>query len=159
MPDWYEDEKFSGDIEDYDDDDYDYDYDHTYLQDSTDYSTNFNAGTSNCEKTVHETSLLESDFISRNPLIDNNFVAIKNSVVKCVPLVEVNPPITDLADKKTVHETSLPESDFISRNPLIGNNFVAIKNSVVKCVPLVEVNPPIADLADKLLLLDINSLS
>ena len=85
-------------IEDYDDD-YDYDYDHNYLQDSKDYSTNFNAEASNCEKTVHETSLLESNFISRNPLIGNNFVAIKNSVVKCVPLVEVNPPIADLADK------------------------------------------------------------
>ena len=70
-----------------------------YLQDSNDYSTNFNAETSNCEKTVHETSLPESDFISRNPLIGNNFVAIKNSVVKCVPLVEVIPPIADLADK------------------------------------------------------------
>ena len=68
-------------------------------QDSNSYQTNFSAEASNCKKTVHETYLLESDFISRNPLIGNNFVAIKNSVVKCFPLVEVNPPIADLADK------------------------------------------------------------
>ena len=61
---------------------------------SLDYPTNFNAEASKCKKTVSETSLLESNNISRNPLIGNNFVAIKNSVVRCVPLAEV-----DLADK------------------------------------------------------------
>ena len=71
----------------------------TNLQDSNSYQTNISDEASNRENTARETYLLESDFISRNPLIGNDFDAIKNSVVKCFPLVEVNPPIADLADK------------------------------------------------------------
>ena len=135
----------------------------------------------NRQNTAHETSLLESfNFISRNPLIGYDFAAIKNSVVKCAPLVEADPdhntnsqdsnnyPTNFSAEasnrQNTAHETSLLESfNFISRNPLIGYDFAAIKNSVVKCALLFEFvinitfscpwNLPIVDLADKLLLL------
>jgi uncharacterized caspase-like protein len=69
----------------------------------------FNLEASNRQNTAHETYLLESNFISRNPLIGYDFAAIKNSVVKCALLFEFvinitfscpwNLPIVDLADK------------------------------------------------------------
>ena len=148
-------------IEDYDD--YDDDYvdedDQNYITNSKDtnnYPIHICAEASNRQNTVHETYLLESNFISRNPLIGNDFAAIKNSVVKCAPLAEAdqdyitnpqdsnNYPIHISAEassrKNTAHETYLFESNFISRNPPIGNDFAAIKNSVVKCAPLAELS-------------------
>ena len=69
-------------IEDYDDvydDDYDDDYDHNNnidLQDKNNYPANSSAEASNRQTTAHETYLLESSFISRNPLTGNDFAAI-----------------------------------------------------------------------------------
>ena len=104
--------RFSQDdeIEDYDDDDDD--------DDDDDYNTDYNT---NRENTARETSLLESNFISRNPLIGNDLAIIKNSVVKCAPIVEAS------NCENTAPETSLLESNFISRNHLIGNAFDAKK--------------------------------
>ena len=92
----------AADGDDVDDDDGDHHHHHHHHHHHQNYNTN-------CENTAPETSLLESNFISRNPLIGNEYAAIKNSVVKCAPIVEVdinitvsypcNPPIVDLADK------------------------------------------------------------
>ena len=89
-------------IEDYDDDyddvDYDDDYDHNNnidSQNTNNYPAYISAEASNHQTTAHETYLLESCFISRNPLISNDFAAIRTSVVKRAPLVEVDINVTD----------------------------------------------------------------
>ena len=67
----------------------------------------------NRQNTAHETSLLESfNFISRNPLIGYDFAAIKNSVVKCAPIVEAsncenNPRERPLSSSLTLFQGTL----------------------------------------------------
>ena len=69
--------------------------DHSYntnSQHTNNYPIHISAEASNLQNTAHETSLLESFiFISTNPLIGNDFAAIKSSVVKCARIaVDMN---------------------------------------------------------------------
>ena len=116
--------RFSQDdeIEDYDDDDDDDDDD----DNDDDYNTDYNT---NRENTARETSLLESNFISRNPLIGNDLAVIKNSVVKCAPIVEAS------NCENTARETSLLESNLkcianaiLSKSRLINGSLTRIDN-------------------------------
>ena len=74
------------------------DYDHninTNSQDAEIYPTNFNAEAFDHQATTNETYLLESSFISRNPLVGNDFVDIKTSVLDYALVdVDMQPTIT-----------------------------------------------------------------
>ena len=82
------------------------------MQDTNNYPTNISAEASNRQTTAHETYLLESSYISRNPLTGNDFATIRTSVVKRAPLVEVDINIThphpprNLPFAKTVMDSS-----------------------------------------------------
>ena len=109
-------------IEDYDDDyddvNYDDDYNHnnnTDSQDTNNYPTNIKAEASNSQTTVHQTYLLESSFISRNPLTGNDFAAIKTSLVKRAPRVEVDINITH------PHPRNLPFAETVMDSSRLSN--------------------------------------
>jgi len=121
------------------------------------HPTHINADVSSHQATTNETYLLESSFISRNPLIGNNFDDIKTSVLNCAPLLddynhnnnsnsqdaEIYPTHINAdasSHQATTNETYLLESYFISRNPLIGNDYDDIKTSVLESCALFDVD-------------------